>query len=253
MQSAFISDQGKVRRLNEDAGGIYLHPQGHLLAVVADGMGGHRAGDVASKMAVDKLQGLWMDSPAIIKPIDAERWLQSSIENINENLHLYAKANKDCEGMGTTIVAAICTDEFVTIGNVGDSRGYIISQASKIRQVTEDHSFVNALVQSGEITKQDAEHHPRKNLLLKSLGSDGLVKPSISTITIDDGNIILLCSDGLSNKLDETILADTITQAISLNERASKLVDIANHNGGEDNITIAAVEYIVSEESEDKK
>ncbi|MDG5470241.1 Stp1/IreP family PP2C-type Ser/Thr phosphatase [Jeotgalibacillus sp. ET6] len=253
MQSAFISDQGKVRRLNEDAGGIYLHPQGHLLAVVADGMGGHRAGDVASKMAVNKIHELWMDSPAIIKPVDAERWLQSSIENINENLHLYAKANKDCEGMGTTIVAAICTDEFVTIGNVGDSRGYIISQARKIRQVTEDHSFVNALVQSGEITKQDAEHHPRKNLLLKSLGSDGLVKPSISTITIDDGNIILLCSDGLSNKLDEIILADTITQAISLNERASKMVDIANDNGGEDNITIAAVEYIVSEESEDKK
>ncbi|KIL47668.1 Stp1/IreP family PP2C-type Ser/Thr phosphatase [Jeotgalibacillus campisalis] len=253
MQSAFISDQGKVRRLNEDAGGVYLHPHGHLLAVVADGMGGHKAGDVASLMAVEKIQELWMDSPAILKPRDAENWLQSSIENINRDLHLFAHTNKDCEGMGTTIVAAICTEEFVTIGNVGDSRGYIVSQANKIRQVTEDHSFVNALVQSGEITKRDAEHHPRKNLLLKSLGSSGLVNPSISTITIDEGNIIILCSDGLSNKIDEVKIADTITQALPLKERASIMVDIANQNGGEDNITIAAVEYVVSKESEETR
>ncbi|PPA72100.1 Stp1/IreP family PP2C-type Ser/Thr phosphatase [Jeotgalibacillus proteolyticus] len=249
MHFAFISDQGKVRQLNEDAGGVYINPSGQLLAVVADGMGGHRAGDVASLMAVEKIEKLWATGPEISKPVEAEKWLKSSIEEINKVLYNHSIHHADCEGMGTTIVAAICTREFVTLGNVGDSRGYIVSE-QKIRQITEDHSFVNALVQSGEISKSDAEHHPRKNLLLKSLGSNGLVNPTISTITVEEGDIILLCSDGLSNKIDEQLMAAAASQTMELQQRASKLVNQANLNGGEDNITIAIVEYSSVKESE---
>lgn len=252
MQFAFVSDQGKVRRLNEDAGGVYPHPQGQILAVVADGMGGHRAGDVASSMAVEKIQNLWMDAPVMAKPTDAEKWLISSIEDINRDLHAHAIQYPDCEGMGTTIVAAICTQEFVTLGNVGDSRGYIVAE-KRIRQVTEDHSFVNALVQSGEISERDAEHHPKKNWLLKSLGSKGPIKPTISTITIDDGNIVFLCSDGMSNKITEQRLLEILSEKQTMEERARQLVAIANENGGEDNITIAMVEYLPVEESEEIK
>ncbi|TDL35085.1 Stp1/IreP family PP2C-type Ser/Thr phosphatase [Jeotgalibacillus sp. S-D1] len=252
MQFAFVSDQGKVRRLNEDAGGVFLHPQGHILAVVADGMGGHRAGDVASSMAVEKIENLWMAAPIISKPTDAEKWLIASIEEINHDLNVHAAQYPDCEGMGTTIVVAICTQEFVTLGNVGDSRGYIVAE-KRIRQVTEDHSFVNALVQSGEISESDAEHHPKKNWLLKSLGAKGPVKPSITTITVDHGNIVFLCSDGMSNKITEQRLMEILLDKSPMEERARQLVNIANENGGEDNITIAMVEYLPVGESEEIK
>jgi len=250
VQFAFLSDQGKVRRLNEDAGGVYLHPKGHYLAVVADGMGGHKAGDVASTMAVNKIQQLWKEAPEITKPVEAEKWLLSSIEEINLEIHQHADENPEREGMGTTIVVAICTEEFVTLGNVGDSRGYIVAE-NHIKQVTEDHSFVNALVQSGEISKSDAEHHPRKNLLLKSLGSKGLIQPSISTITIEEDSIVLLCSDGLSNKIQEQEILDILSLSDSLELRATQLIKIANDNGGEDNITLAMVQYYAIEESEE--
>ena len=247
---AFISDQGKVRRVNEDAGGIFLHPHGYYLVVVADGMGGHRAGEVASTMAVEKMQDLWLNAPELSRPIDAEEWLLSSIEKINKELYEHAEQHIDCEGMGTTIVVAICTQDFITLGNVGDSRGYIFFE-DRTRQITEDHSFVNALVQSGEISKQDAEHHPKKNLLLKSLGSKGQIKPNIYTITIEDRNIILLCSDGLANKTDERLMTEIVMNDVSsLDQRARHLVDVANEHGGEDNITIALVEFDLIVESE---
>ncbi|KIL44839.1 Stp1/IreP family PP2C-type Ser/Thr phosphatase [Jeotgalibacillus soli] len=249
MQFAFLSDQGMVRKLNEDSGGVYPHPLGYYLAVVADGMGGHRAGDVASAMAVRLLEEYWREIPPLKRPTEAEEWLSSSIESINEKLYSHAANHEECEGMGTTIVAAICTKEFITLGNVGDSRGYIWNN-ERIRQITEDHSFVNALVQSGEISREDAEHHPNKNLLLKALGSEGKIKPDVRTIEFEQGDLVLLCSDGLSNKITEAFIEEIMINFQSLDERAKQLIEKANSEGGEDNITIAMVEFSPVVESE---
>ncbi|WP_227395572.1 Stp1/IreP family PP2C-type Ser/Thr phosphatase [Jeotgalibacillus aurantiacus] len=242
MEAIFKSDRGKVRQLNEDSGGIYRKSDGALLAVVADGMGGHRAGDVASKMTVEIISRKWRAAPSIRRAVEAEEWLKQTIEEINSSLSAYSDLNEECRGMGTTIVAALCTDEFVTVANVGDSRGYLITE-ERVSQITEDDSFVNALVQSGEISKQDAEHHPKRNVLLKALGSKGFINPALKTVSAEEGYTILLCSDGLSNKVSDQELLYSIKQSTSLAKTAEQLIDLANDKGGEDNITLAVIAY----------
>ncbi|TFE02714.1 Stp1/IreP family PP2C-type Ser/Thr phosphatase [Jeotgalibacillus salarius] len=246
MEAVFKSDRGKVRKLNEDSGGIFKN-QYAVLALVADGMGGHRAGDVASKMTVDLIEEKWKRLNGELRAGAAEEWLYQSIEEINLQLSQYAENNPDCTGMGTTLVAAICTEEFISIAHIGDSRGYVIDQ-SRVLQMTEDDSFVNALVQSGEISKEDAEHHPKKNILLKALGTKGKAEPSIKTIVPENGTIVLLCSDGLSNKVNEDEIKMILSGEYSLEEMAEDLIRVANEHGGEDNITLAAVKVNVPDE-----
>lgn len=196
MNAVFKTDRGKVRQHNEDNGGVFINPEGVRFAIVADGMGGHRAGDVASLMAVEHLSNHWMESKSINTAQDAEIWLSENIGKVNRILFEHARENTECQGMGTTIVAAICTDKFATIANIGDSRCYLNNE-SGFKQVTEDHSLVNELVRSGQITKEDAEHHPRKNVLLRALGTEPAVELDVMTIIFEEGDILILCSDGL--------------------------------------------------------
>ncbi|MDZ5711606.1 Stp1/IreP family PP2C-type Ser/Thr phosphatase [Jeotgalibacillus haloalkalitolerans] len=246
MEAVFKSDRGKIRKLNEDSGGIFKNHFA-VLALVADGMGGHRAGDVASKMTVDLIESKWHELNSELRAGAAEDWLSQTIEEVNTELFQYAEKNPECNGMGTTLVAAICTEDFISIANIGDSRGYVINQ-SKVIQMTEDDSFVNALVQSGEISKEDAEHHPKKNLLLKALGTQGKADPSIKTIVPDHGTLILLCSDGLSNKVSEGEISALAENDLSLDQMADRLISLANDYGGEDNITLAAVRISLQDE-----
>jgi protein phosphatase len=150
--------------------------------------------------------------------------------------------------MGTTIVAAIIGDSFFTIAHVGDSRVYIVSNG-QAKQLTEDQTFVNELVKSGQISKEDAEHHPRKNVILQALGTEKTVKIDLKTITYDDPGYLLLCSDGLSNKVNNKELVEVLkSEHHSLESKAEELILRANQNGGEDNITVAIVELSVTEE-----
>lgn len=242
MNAVFMTDKGKVRLHNEDNGGIFTNQSGQRLAIVADGMGGHRAGDVASEMTMYSLKSEWEQAGRIETAEDAEKWLRHAITHVNKLLFQHSQENTDCEGMGTTIVAAICTDLFATVANIGDSRGYMLNE-SGFQQMTEDHSLVNELVRSGQISREDAEHHPRKNVLLRALGTEESVEMDVRTIIFEDGDTLLLCSDGLSNKVNQEELETILKQDGSLEEKASKLVSLANHNGGEDNITLAIVEY----------
>ncbi|MBM7692317.1 protein phosphatase [Peribacillus deserti] len=248
MEAVFKTDRGKLRQLNEDNGGVFTNSSGALLAVVADGMGGHRAGDVASHMAIEKLKELWADTEEFLDPEDAEDWLRIHIVKVNELLYQHSLANKECEGMGTTIVAAICTDKFASIAHVGDSRCYVY-QTSIMKQVTEDHSLVNELVRCGQISKEDAEHHPRKNVLLRALGTEKNVEIDVTAITIHDGDMLLLCSDGLSNKVSETALQQIITSQADQDVKSEDLIQLANDNGGEDNITLVLVHFTDESES----
>jgi serine/threonine protein phosphatase PrpC len=199
MKAVFKTDRGKVRQHNEDNGGVFINPDGVRLAVVADGMGGHRAGDVASTMTIEYMEENWKKTGRIRSAQDAENWLRQHIVIVNRKIFEHSEANSECQGMGTTIVAAICTSKFLTIVNIGDSRCYLHNEAG-FKQITEDHSLVNELVRSGQITKEDAENHPRKNVLLRALGTEMHVVMDISTIIFEEGDMLLLCSDGLSNK-----------------------------------------------------
>jgi PPM family protein phosphatase len=242
MEAVFLTDRGKVRVHNEDAGGVFRNLDGNLLAVIADGMGGHRAGDVASKMTVAELQQAWETTQGIKTADAAEKWLMEHISIVNGLLFEHAATHSECFGMGTTIVAAITTDSFTTLAHIGDSRGYLLNE-SGFKQITEDHSLVNELVRTGQISKEDAEHHPRKNVLLRSLGTEKMVEMDLKTIIFEEGDILLLCSDGLSNKVSEQEMQEILLNEDQLEQKASAFISLANEHGGEDNITLSIVQF----------
>ena len=242
MKEIFMTDQGKIRQHNEDNGGIFVNKAGQRLAIVADGMGGHRAGDVASEMALVSLMELWESTTEIDTPDRAEEWLREHITSVNQLLFDHAKTHFECDGMGTTIVAGIITNRFATVANIGDSRCYIANELG-FKQITQDHSLVNELVRTGQISKEDAEHHPRKNVLLRALGTEPSVEMDIKTITFEEGDLLLLCSDGLSNKVNESEMTTILSNTNQLEQKASELIQLANHYGGEDNITLVIVKF----------
>jgi protein phosphatase len=242
VKAVFKTDQGRIRSNNEDNGGIFINRNGHLLAIVADGMGGHLAGDVASEMTITLLQERWEQSQGIETADQAEAWLKKHILEVNKLLLNHSMSNTECEGMGTTIEAVIATNLFTTIAHVGDSRCYILND-SGFKQLTEDHTLVNELVRTGQITKEDAEHHPRKNVILRALGTEEDIKIDIKTIMFEEGDFLLLCSDGLSNKVHEKDMVQILQSNDSLEHRASALINLANENGGEDNITLIILEF----------
>lgn len=241
MEGRFMTDTGKVRNHNEDAGGVFHNDSSQVLALIADGMGGHRAGDVASQMTADRMQTKWQHAQ-LSSPLETEAWLDSVLKEINQEVYAHSLKNKECRGMGTTIVAAICSEEFITIGHVGDSRCYVYAD-DKLNQVTKDHSLVNELVRSGEISKEDARHHPRKNVVLKALGTEEFVKPDIQSIDWKQGDMLLLCSDGLTDKLDDNEIETNFTAFQSIDDLGQKLIDLANDRGGEDNISLVIVQH----------
>lgn len=242
MKAVFMTDRGKIRQHNEDNGGIFANLAGQRLAIVADGMGGHRAGDVASEMAITSLKEFWEKTDEITTAEVAEHWIREHIHVVNREVFQHSQVHDECEGMGTTIVAAICTNKFTTIANIGDSRCYMLNEIG-FKQITEDHSLVNELVRSGQISKEDAEHHPRKNVLTRALGTEADVTMDITTITFEEGDLLLLCSDGLSNKVSESELGVKLTEDTTLEQKATSLIELANHYGGEDNITLVIVEF----------
>jgi serine/threonine protein phosphatase PrpC len=250
MEAIFRTDRGKVRQHNEDNGGVFFQNENLVLAVVADGMGGHQAGDVASEMTVNELERLWQDIASFESPEQAETWLKDTIQQVNQKLFTYASEHEECQGMGTTLVASICTDEFVTVGHIGDSRCYL-QNSHGLSQITSDHSLVNELVRSGQISKEDAEYHPRKNVLMRALGTESDVHLDITTIEWEQKDSLLLCSDGLTNKVSDEELGEFLGDQATPKGKAQSLINRANELGGEDNISVAIVAYKVNEEMSD--
>lgn len=242
MNMVVVSDRGQIRQLNEDFAEIVKNESNQVLAVVADGMGGHKAGDVASFMAASTLKEEFINKQSFTTAEEAENWLKTFIQKANDNILTHAKNNASCEGMGTTIVATIITDQFATIAHVGDSRCYLKSDAGFV-QITNDHSLVYELMKTGQISKEEAEIHPMKNVVLRSVGTDEVVKIDISTIILEPNNYLLLCSDGLSNKLNDKEMNEVLEMSTSLEDKANQLIHLANDYGGEDNITVAIIHY----------
>lgn len=247
VKAVFKTDRGRVRQHNEDSGGAFLNRDGHQLCVVADGMGGHRAGDVASSMAVEHLEKMWSETSGIMTAAQAEDWLKTSINRLNELLFQHSQENMECEGMGTTIVAVLATPLFTTVASIGDSRCYILNE-SGFQQLTEDHTLVNELVRTGQISREDAEHHPRKNVILRALGTEQVVKMDTKTIMFEEGDTLLLCSDGLSNKVSTEVMETILASDEKLGDKATALINLANEHGGEDNITLVILQFEASDD-----
>lgn len=240
MKSLFLTDCGQIRQHNEDAGGIFLNQADQVLAIIADGMGGHLAGDVASQMTVSVMKDTWENLNELLSPIEAESWLKQTIKAINKQVYHRSQVEHELKGMGTTLVVAIITEEFVSIAHIGDSRFYIYNK-SGFTQVTEDHSLVNALLNAGEITPQDAKNHPRRNVISRALGTDEEVEVDVHSLSIESEEKFLLCTDGLTDKISNEELEEHLNRLSSLEDIGQSLVDLANQRGGEDNISLILI------------
>jgi protein phosphatase len=247
MITCYQTDPGKVRSHNEDSVTIIKNQSNELLVVVADGMGGHKAGEVASSLAVNELAKRFSELSSIGTKEEAVVWLKEIIDEINVKILMYAEEHVDANGLGTTCVCSLITDQFLLFGNVGDSSGYVLKKG-KLYKVTKDHTLVNILLESGEITESDAKMHPQKNVLMKALGAAEVIEMDIFEVVMNDEEDkvdgIFLCSDGLTNMLTneqmEKILND---KDLDIEEQVGKMIMKANMRGGTDNITVACVRF----------
>lgn len=243
VKAKFLTDCGQVRDHNEDSGGIFFNDANQLLAIIADGMGGHQAGDVASELAVNTIKEYWHTSEKIKTPDKAENWILKAINKANEIIYKRALDNEDLLGMGTTVVLAICSEDFLTIGHIGDSRCYVYNE-NGFKQLTEDHSLVNELVRTGQISTEDAAYHPRKNVVLKALGTEEEVSADIQSLVWEQGNRLLLCSDGLTDKVSNEELFEYIQSNDDLRSVGEEMIQLANERGGEDNISLIIIDHV---------
>ncbi|MCQ2526413.1 MAG: Stp1/IreP family PP2C-type Ser/Thr phosphatase [Lachnospiraceae bacterium] len=234
------TDIGNTRKLNQDY--IYTTQDkiGNLtnLFIVADGMGGHAAGDYASRTAVE----------TIVKYIENSfeknslKLLTKAVETANNEVYTEALLNRRLEGMGTTIVAATFVGRYLQAINVGDSRLYIIRD-KEIRQVSVDHSLVEEMIKSGGIAREQARNHPDKNIITRAVGVKSTVEPDTYTEELKNGDYVLLCSDGLTNMVPDEEIAEIIVKEEKVDEAVKKLIEKANENGGRDNISAMLVKY----------
>lgn len=242
MKTFYQTDPGKVRSHNEDSVNIVKNMNNEYLVVVADGMGGHKAGEVASSLAVNELAKRFAELSSVGTKEEAVIWLKEIIDEINVKILRYAEEHVDATGLGTTCVCSIITDEFLLFGNVGDSSGYVLKNG-KLYKVTKDHTLVNILLENGELTESAAKTHPQKNVLMKALGASEEIEMDIFDVekTVD---AVVLCSDGLTNMVSveqmEKILGD---EDLELEEQIGKMIMKANMRGGTDNITVACARF----------
>lgn len=243
LKSYAITDIGRKRQLNQDF--IYLSetPVGNLpnLFIVADGMGGHKAGDYASRYAVETA----VEAIGASFEKNPVRILGGAIERANTLIRQRARENIAYSGMGTTLVAATCMGRYLEVANVGDSRLYVIND--KIEQITRDHSLVEEMVRMGGIDKASARNHPDKNIITRAIGARNYIEPDFFNVELQAGDIVLLCSDGLTNMVDDEVIHQILTEDGSIRDRAEKLVETANQNGGKDNISVIVIEPLADE------
>lgn len=238
MKICSMTDIGVRREMNQDYFYSSEEPVGQLenLFLVADGMGGHKAGEFASRYAVETIVETIQNS----EKTDEIAILTEAITKANHLLKEYAQDNQQMRGMGTTVVAATIKNGYLTVANVGDSRLYVIDD--EIRQITRDHSLVQEMVRLGEIDAQSARNHPDKNIITRAVGVDQKVQVDCFEVSLEQGQRILLCSDGLTNMVEDARILDILNRPEDLQKKAETLVALANENGGKDNITVIIIE-----------
>ncbi len=240
MKSFYLTDAGKIREHNEDSVIIVKSSEGHYLLAVADGMGGHSCGEVASSIVISYLGHHFQESFYKMTKEQAINWINDSVNEVNSKIFKYVKEHPESKGMGTTLVMAISTDEYLLIANIGDSSGFVLKD-NKLHKITYDHSLVNLLVQAGELTEEEARNHPRKNVLMKALGANDPIEADIFDCDINVSGV-MLCSDGVTNMLDYDQIEKVLVSDLEIEEKIVKLIHKCNNRGGLDNISIAYLE-----------
>lgn len=242
MKFCALSDKGQSRKINQDSCGYYTADTGLSFFIVADGMGGHNAGEVASEIAVNTFINQAKSNGIIEKLEQAPDFIKGAFRRANDIILYKAAADESRAGMGTTAVAAVVSENKIIIGNLGDSRAYIISDG-KINQITEDHSYVEQLLKAGSIKEEEAKTHPRRNEITKALGIEFYYEPDVFELEYKEGDVLILCSDGLDKMIDDEMILEIITQESDPANICQRLVDAANTAGGLDNISVIAVAY----------
>ena len=242
------TDVGKARETDEDFVSVLQFGGAfgtiHLLAV-ADGMGGHAKGEVASKTATRELTRICLESfskiavPELLNDTNFSSVLEKGIKKANDDILEYTSKNPEASGMGTTCVCAIVAGNNVTLANVGDSRAYVISESdNEIHQKTKDHSFVQELVDKGEITKDQARDHPSKNVITRAVGTSSSLEADIKTVQLKNDESLLLCCDGVIAHLSDDDIKKIVLETSNPQHACKKIVDMANDRGGSDNISL---------------
>ena len=240
------TDVGLMRTINQDSIFVSTQPIGKLpnLFIVADGMGGHKAGDVASREAIVR----FVKYACTTHMSDPANILDAGIISVNKDIFDMANSNRDYSGMGTTFVAASLVENHVYIANVGDSRLYLIGR--DIRQITRDHSLVEDMVRMGVLEREEARTHYKKNVITKAIGveDDKTSTPDIFEIEVENGDKLLLCSDGLTNMVEDYDIKKIVKDNDSIEDAVRELIKQANENGGKDNISAILIEPEIGEE-----
>ncbi len=229
-----VTDPGSVRQQNQDAYCAQLLFDNQALLVVCDGMGGARAGNVASQLAVDRFSAAVLEKLGVAE--DPGQGMLEAVDQANREVWLRSERDPECYGMGTTLVAVLVNGSSCYVVNVGDSRAYRLSQEG-IRRITRDHSLVEDLVQRGEITEEQARVHPRKNLITKALGTEKSVQADLYVAPYTPGEFLLLCSDGLSNVVTDQELLYEVIHGGEAQDCCSRLLQTVLSRGAPDNVT----------------
>ena len=238
MKACAMTDTGRVRSANQDYVFASIEPVGVLpnLFLVADGMGGHQAGDYASRFIAENLVVHFkMTNDAGVVTV-----LKDGIAKVNQLLYRESKKKPELNGMGTTLVAAVVEDSTMYVANVGDSRLYLIR--NQLKQITRDHSYVEELVSLGQLERGSKDYREKKNIITRAVGTEDKLEIDFFEVSLEPGDYILLCSDGLSNMLEDAEIEEIICSELELPEKAEKLITVANDNGGKDNIAVVLIE-----------
>ena len=241
MQFWGITDPGCVRPQNQDTYQMEQLDRNTLLCVVCDGMGGAKSGNVASTLAVEvfveEVRRTWVPS---MDPEAAEQMLRGAVKLANFTVYDQAQEIEEFHGMGTTLVAMLISGKDVTVVNVGDSRAYRVSKDG-IRRITTDHSLVQMMVQRGELTPELARTYPGKNYITRAIGTEAIVECDVFHLTVERGDCLLMCSDGLSNMMDDQEILFEVVHGVNKEQCCQRLLDIAKNRGAPDNVTCTMV------------
>lgn len=242
MQSWGLTDPGCVRTQNQDSYQIEQLDRNTLLCIVCDGMGGARSGNIASTLAMDVfVQEIKRSYSALLDQKKMDQILLGAVKLANFTVYDQAAQFEEFSGMGTTLVAALVRGKDVTVVNVGDSRAYTVD-AGGITQVTKDHSLVQMMVERGELTPELARSYPGKNFITRAIGTETVVESDIFHTKLERGDCLLLCSDGLSNMMDEQEILFEVVHGVNKQHCCRRLLDIAQNRGAPDNVTCVLIQ-----------
>ena len=240
MEISILTDVGQRRTNNQDYANQYKNKAGKSMVFLADGMGGHRAGNIASEMAVTDLGAAWV-ATEISTINEVREWFAEYLEKENQQIHRIGQ-DEEHKGMGTTLEAVAIIDDQVLFAHVGDSRIGLVRNG-EYHQMTSDHSLVNALLKAGQITEEEAAHHPQRNIITQSIGQKDELQPDFGMLTVEAGDFIVINSDGLTNMISGDEIRDIVVSNLSVEEKAKTLVRFANNAGGLDNITVVLIHF----------